>query len=208
MPRNYQQRGCLHAAVNDDSWRPGTAIDLPRPTTTRMVPPRRRSISPNSAETSKPLPISRGTGSSNPFPSSGESNANLNSEPDKQRRGSRIPLCGGDGQTRADRRNPGESSFRAVSRGRGGLGNVRSLSTPVLNLLTALTLRFFDMQCVTPDPQSIGRLPAIHLSSPREAPCRSVQPSAEHLRIAPFFYLCFRGQFCSAERYKPPDSRQ
>jgi hypothetical protein len=29
-----------------------------------MIPPRRRSISPNSAEASKPLPISRGTGSS------------------------------------------------------------------------------------------------------------------------------------------------
>ena len=42
---------------------------------------------------------------------------------------------------------------------------------------------------------SIGRLPAVHLSSPREAPCRSVQPSAEHLRTAPFFISAFAGNF-------------
>jgi hypothetical protein len=80
MPRNRQQRGRLHAAVNDDSSRRrNSSIGLQRPTTARMMPPRRRSIGPNSADASKPLPISRGTGNSNPFPSSGESPANLTS---------------------------------------------------------------------------------------------------------------------------------
>jgi hypothetical protein len=74
MPRNRQQRRRLHAGVNDDSSRRrNSSIGLPRPTTARMMPPRRRSIGSNSAEASKPLPISRGTGRSNPFPSSGES---------------------------------------------------------------------------------------------------------------------------------------
>ena len=50
--------------------------ELIRPKT-RMIPPRRRSIGLNSAEASKPLLISRGTGSLNPFSSSGESTANL-----------------------------------------------------------------------------------------------------------------------------------
>jgi hypothetical protein len=36
--------------------------------------------------------------------------------------------------------------------------------------------------------RGIGRLPTIHLES-REALCGSVQPSAEHLRIATLFYL-------------------
>jgi hypothetical protein len=72
------QRGRLHAAVNDNSSKGrNSSIGLSRPTTARMIPPRRRSIGPNSAEGSKPLPISFGTGSSNPFPSSGESSANL-----------------------------------------------------------------------------------------------------------------------------------
>jgi hypothetical protein len=42
------------------------------------------------------------------------------------------------------------------------LGNVRSLSTIVLNLLTAFTLRFLDPQCVPPDPQC--RAPAEHIT--------------------------------------------
>jgi hypothetical protein len=58
----------------------GTA---PRPTTARMIPPARRSIGLNSAHASKTLPISRGTGSSNPFPSSGES-ANSRSQRDQR----------------------------------------------------------------------------------------------------------------------------
>jgi hypothetical protein len=46
MPRNRQQRGRLHAAVNDDSSRRrNSSIGLPRPTTARMMPPRRRSTS-------------------------------------------------------------------------------------------------------------------------------------------------------------------
>jgi hypothetical protein len=80
MDSNCQFRDASQppTAVNDDSSRRrNSSIGLPRPTTARMIPPRRRSIGPNSAEASKLLPISRGTGSSNPFPSSGESCANL-----------------------------------------------------------------------------------------------------------------------------------
>jgi hypothetical protein len=46
------------------------------PTTARAIPPRRLSIGSNPTEASKPLPIWRGTGFSNPFPSSSESCAN------------------------------------------------------------------------------------------------------------------------------------
>jgi hypothetical protein len=46
------------------------------PTTARAIPPRRLSIGSNPTEASKPLPIWRGTGFSNPFPSSAESGAN------------------------------------------------------------------------------------------------------------------------------------
>ena len=53
--------------------RRNSSIGLPRPTTARVVPPRRLSIGPNPTEASKPLPIWRGTEISNPFPSSGES---------------------------------------------------------------------------------------------------------------------------------------
>ena len=53
--------------------RRNSSIGLPRPTTARVVPPRRLSIGPNPTEASKPLPIWRGTEISNPFHSSGES---------------------------------------------------------------------------------------------------------------------------------------
>ena len=51
MPRNRQQRGRLPAAVNDDSSRRrNSSVGLPRPTTARMIPPRRRPTGPNSAK--------------------------------------------------------------------------------------------------------------------------------------------------------------
>jgi hypothetical protein len=50
-----------------------SSIGLPRPTTARVIPPRRLSIGPNSTEASKPLAIWRGTEISNPVLSSGES---------------------------------------------------------------------------------------------------------------------------------------
>ena len=53
--------------------RRNSSIGLPRPTTARVVPPRRLSIGPNPTEASKPLPIWRGTRSSNPFRSSRQS---------------------------------------------------------------------------------------------------------------------------------------
>ena len=53
--------------------RRNSSIGLPRPTTARVVPPRRLSIGPNPTEASKPLPIWRGTEISNPFPSSRQS---------------------------------------------------------------------------------------------------------------------------------------
>ena len=59
---------CLATAISM-----GAFIRRPRPTTARMIPPRRRSIGLNSTDTSKPLLISRGTEISNPLPSSGES---------------------------------------------------------------------------------------------------------------------------------------
>ena len=58
--------------------RRNSSIGLARPTTARVIPPPRRpSIRPNPTEATKPLPIWRGTEISNPFPSSGESDANL-----------------------------------------------------------------------------------------------------------------------------------
>jgi hypothetical protein len=64
------QRGRLHSTVSGgSSSRRNSSIGLPRPTTARMIPPRRGSIGLNSAEAPKPLLISRGTGSSNPLPS-------------------------------------------------------------------------------------------------------------------------------------------
>jgi len=53
--------------------RRNSSIGLARPTTARVIPPRRLSIGPNPTEASKPLPIWRGTEISNPFSSSGES---------------------------------------------------------------------------------------------------------------------------------------
>lgn len=51
--------------------------------------------------------------------------------------------------------------------------NVRLLSTTVFNLLTALTLRFFDAQCVPSDPQS--RATAEHITT---------QPSHDRLEAS------------------------
>jgi len=53
--------------------RRNSSIGLPRPTTARVVPPRRLSIGSNPTEASKPQPSWRGTEISNPFPSSRES---------------------------------------------------------------------------------------------------------------------------------------
>ena len=50
-----------------------SSIGLPRPTTARVVPPRRLSIGPNPTEASKPQPSWRGTEISNPFPCGCES---------------------------------------------------------------------------------------------------------------------------------------
>jgi len=65
------------AFISVGEWRllesPKQLIGLPRPTTARVLPPRRPSVGPNPTEASKPLPIRRGTEISNPFPSSGES---------------------------------------------------------------------------------------------------------------------------------------
>jgi hypothetical protein len=94
------QRGRLHAAVNDNSSRRrNSSIGLPRPATARMIPPRRRSIGPNSADGSKPLPISCGTGSSNPASSCGESATNRAAGAAKERRRGR-------GQRKAPWRKP------------------------------------------------------------------------------------------------------
>jgi hypothetical protein len=49
---------------------------LPRPTTARMIPPRRRSTGPNSAKARNRCLSRAELGSSNPFPSSAESAAN------------------------------------------------------------------------------------------------------------------------------------
>ena len=53
--------------------RRNSSIGLPRPTTARVIPPRRLSTGLNPTEASKPLPIWRGTEISNLFSSSAES---------------------------------------------------------------------------------------------------------------------------------------
>jgi hypothetical protein len=63
MPRHRHQRGRLHPTVSGgSSSRRNSSIGLPRPTTARMIPAAPRVDRPNSAEASKPLLISRGTG--------------------------------------------------------------------------------------------------------------------------------------------------
>jgi hypothetical protein len=67
IPRHGRQRGRRHSAVcGGSSSRRKGSIGLLRPTTARMIPAPTVDR-PNSDETSKPLPISRGTHSSNPF---------------------------------------------------------------------------------------------------------------------------------------------
>src|SRR6516162_2560171 len=55
------------------SSRRNLSIDLAETDAARIIPPRRHRSVQNSDETSKPLPVSCGTESSNPFPASGES---------------------------------------------------------------------------------------------------------------------------------------
>jgi len=75
--------------------------ELIRPKT-RMIPPRRRSIGLNSAEASKPLLISRGTGSLNPFSSSGESVSAVNSGAVGEKPGAFAPVCTANGTREGD----------------------------------------------------------------------------------------------------------
>jgi hypothetical protein len=64
--------GTFISAVSSGSWsRRNSSIGLPRADDRRMIPSRRRSITPNPTEASKPLPIWRGTEISNPSPSAG-----------------------------------------------------------------------------------------------------------------------------------------
>ena len=63
----------LFSAATGLLGRRNSSIGLPRPTTTWMIPPRRRSIDPIPTEASNQLSIWRGTEISNPFRSSGES---------------------------------------------------------------------------------------------------------------------------------------
>jgi len=63
MPRHRHQGWHLHSTVSGgSSSRRNSSIGSPSLTTVRMIPPRRRSIGLNSAEASKLLLISRGTG--------------------------------------------------------------------------------------------------------------------------------------------------
>jgi hypothetical protein len=81
MPHHRHQRGRLHSTVNGgSSSRRNSSIGLPRAddcSDDTAAPTVDRPQLGRSAEASKPLLISRGTGSSNPFPSSGESDTNL-----------------------------------------------------------------------------------------------------------------------------------
>jgi len=62
MPRHPPNSvGTFISAVSGGSLgRPNSSIGLPRPTTIRMIPPRRRSIGPNPTEASKPRATARG----------------------------------------------------------------------------------------------------------------------------------------------------
>jgi hypothetical protein len=97
--------------------RRNSSIGLPRPTTARVIPPRRLSIGPNPTEASKPLPTWRGTEISNPFPSSGESGE--------------LPYCAA-GSSRS-RRTPARTAGPSPDRGRRhrARSRFRARSTPV-----------------------------------------------------------------------------
>jgi hypothetical protein len=104
MPRQRQKLGRLYSAVSGGAVsRRKSSLGLPRPTAVRMIRPHRGWLDPNSDEASKPRSISRGTGISNPSPSSAESRANFSlgersqESPDQRRQGriaSRGPSTG------------------------------------------------------------------------------------------------------------------